>query len=428
MKKAVIVGSGAGGATAAKELQGKFDVTVLESGDIFLPFTGSINTVEKLKKTGLFFDERLIQMVFPPMKIRKTDHNLVLVNGIGHGGTTTICTGNAIRKDEDLKAIGINLDSEFEELYREIPVHTDHRKKWHETTLQVYEICRNMGFDPVVTPKMAFADRCSGCGRCVLGCVSGAKWDTRHFLKAAVDKGAHLVSRCRVKKIIIENGRAKGVLAVNRMHTRFYPADLVILSAGGFATPAILENSGIECQPNLFVDPVLCLAARIPGCHQDREIPMPFIVQKEGFIISPYFDYLSYFFNRHWNHPRGDIYSLMIKMADSGSGRVSGNKVIKTLSPDDLSTLKVAEDICTEIFGRLGINRKAIFRGTINAGHPGGMLPLTENEAVTFHSPLLPDNLYVSDATLLPRSLGNPPIFTIAALSKKISKVCLKYA
>jgi len=285
-----------------------------------------------------------------------------------------------------------------------------------------------MGFDPVVTPKMAFADLCTGCGRCVLGCASGAKWDTRHFLKASVDNGAHLVSRCRVKKIIIENGRAKGVLALNRMHTRFYPADLVILSAGGFATPAILENSGIECLPNLFVDPVLCLAAGIPGCHQDREIPMPFIIQKEGFIISPYFDYLSYFFNRHWNHARGDIYSLMIKLADSGSGRVSGNKVIKNLSPDDISTLKEAEDICTEIFGRLGINRKEIFRGTINAGHPGGMLPLTENEAVTLHSPLLPDNLYVSDATLLPRSLGNPPIFTIAALSKKISKVCLKYA
>ena len=35
MKKAVVVGSGAGGATIAKELQGSYDVTVLEAGSAF---------------------------------------------------------------------------------------------------------------------------------------------------------------------------------------------------------------------------------------------------------------------------------------------------------------------------------------------------------------------------------------------------------
>ena len=33
MKRALVIGSGAGGATAAKELQGAFDVTVLEAGE-----------------------------------------------------------------------------------------------------------------------------------------------------------------------------------------------------------------------------------------------------------------------------------------------------------------------------------------------------------------------------------------------------------
>ena len=32
MQTAIVVGSGAGGATVAKELQGAFDVTVLEAG------------------------------------------------------------------------------------------------------------------------------------------------------------------------------------------------------------------------------------------------------------------------------------------------------------------------------------------------------------------------------------------------------------
>jgi choline dehydrogenase-like flavoprotein len=63
-----------------------------------------------------------------------------------------------------------------------------------------------------------------------------------------------------------------------------------------------------------------------------------------------------------------------------------------------------------------------MFFGTLNAGHPGGMLPLTSAEAVTLRSPRLPENLYVADASLLPEALGKPPILTIMALAKKIAK------
>ena len=62
------------------------------------------------------------------------------------------------------------------------------------------------------------------------------------------------------------------------------------------------------------------------------------------------------------------------------------------------------------------------FLGTLNAGHPGGMLPLTKNERGTLHDPRLPENLYVADATILPRAMGNPPILTIMALAKKIAE------
>lgn len=71
---------------------------------------------------------------------------------------------------------------------------------------------------------------------------------------------------------------------------------------------------------------------------------------------------------------------------------------------------------------QLGANPQDIILGTLNAGHPGGMLPLTSTEAETLHSPLLPDNLYVSDATILPQSLGLPPMLTIMAMAKRIAK------
>ncbi|HEX9972145.1 MAG TPA: choline dehydrogenase, partial [bacterium] len=58
--------------------------------------------------------------------------------------------------------------------------------------------------------------------------------------------------------------------------------------------------------------------------------------------------------------------------------------------------------------------------------HPGGMLPLTEKESENFHHDVLPENVYVADATLLPKSLGNPPILTIMAMAKRVSKICIQ--
>jgi ferredoxin len=428
LNTAIVVGSGAGGATVARELQGKFEVTVLEAGSAFRPFVGNLSFYGRLKQTGLLFDERMIPLIFPPMKIRKAMDKMILVNGIGQGGTTTFCAGNAVRKDQDLQAIGINLDAEFQELYQEIPVYSEHQHKWHPCSKRVFDICRDMTLAPMSTPKMAYADRCSGCGKCILGCPRGAKWDARRFLQEAMEKGTQLVSRCTVKKVVVEGGRAIGVMATSDARSRFYPADLTILAAGGLGTPVILQNSGIECKANLFVDPVLCVATRIPDSQQDGEIPMPFIVQKDGYIISPYFDFLSFFFNRLWKCPPSGIYSLMIKLADSNCGSISYGRVKKSLTGQDRETLQEAVALCTEIFRRLGIERDALFFGTINAGHPGGMLPLTEKEAQTLHPTQLPPNLYVSDASLLPRSLGNPPILTIAAMAKRIGKLCLAYA
>ena len=140
MKHAIVVGSGAGGATVAKELQGKFDVTVLEAGKEFHPYSLELPAIERGKKTGLLRDEREMSLFFRTLQIRKTP-DMVLVNGIGLGGTTTISTGNAVRMDKNLQAIGINLDVEFEEVFREIPVTTVHQKRWHKHTRRLFEGC-----------------------------------------------------------------------------------------------------------------------------------------------------------------------------------------------------------------------------------------------------------------------------------------------
>ena len=429
MKKAIVVGTGAGGATVARELQGAFQVTVLEAGDSFQPFSANLKIIEKLKKgPGLFSHEKRIEWLFPAMHIGSSGGGMVLVNGLCHGGSTALSTGSAVRQDQDLREIGIDLDAEFDALERELPIHTDHGDLWRAASREAFDVCHEMGLSPLPTPKMIRRELCTGCGRCILGCPRDAKWDSRDFLIEAVEKGTGVLSGRKAREVVLENGRATGVLATNGRRTELHGADLVVLAAGGLGTPVILQQSGIECQDSLFVDPVLCVAARLEKAHQDRELPMPFLFQEEHYMISPYFDFLSFFFNKDWKYPAGDIFSLMIKLKDSNSGSVSPSGVRKPLLEVDRARLDEAVKRCKDILCKLGTKEDDIFLGTLNAGHPGGTLPLTEKEAKTLHHERLPVNLYVADASLLPRSLGNPPSLTIMALAKRISRACLEQA
>jgi len=199
-----------------------------------------------------------------------------------------------------------------------------------------------------------------------------------------------------------------------------------VLAAGGLGTPIVLEKSGIPCRPRLFVDPVLCVAAPWENALQNRELSMPFAVQMDRYILSPYFDHLSYFFNRDWRPAPENILSLMIKLADSSQGSISSAGVDKRLTEDDIFRLRGAVEVCAEIFARLGISRNRLFFGTLNAGHPGGMLPLGRESSQSFHDPALPENLYVADASLFPASLGNPPILTIMAMAGRVGRIMIE--
>jgi choline dehydrogenase-like flavoprotein len=203
MRTAIVVGSGAGGATVAKELQGPYQVTVLEEGRAFRRATAERTTIERLRRSRLLIDERLLRVALPAIRIRKTP-DMVLVNGVGTGGTTPIATGNGMRLDADLRSMGINLDPEFDEISREIPITTGHSRRWHPTTRRLFEVIDAMGLEPVVTPKLATSDKCRHCGRCVFGCPYDIKWDTRAFLDQAVALGAELVTSARVDRIVIE--------------------------------------------------------------------------------------------------------------------------------------------------------------------------------------------------------------------------------
>ncbi len=428
MRSAIVVGTGAGGAMAAKELQGTFDVTILEAGAEFKPFSLNVDSLAKFRKTGMFLDERMISLLFPAMRVVKSSEKMIMVTGKGTGGSTTLSTGSALRWDQDLKEIGINLDEEFQELESEIPMTTDHQKYWRPVTKDLYEACKELGLDPQLTPKMIDFTKCRHCSQCVLGCHYDAKWDSRDLLNESIRKGARLVTGSTVTGLKIEEGKVTAVYAKENGRAKTYTADLVVLAAGGMGTPVILEKSGIVCEPTLSGDPLLCVAASYEGAKQDHQILMPFCMERDGYMLSPYMDYLSFFFNKNWRKPSDNIISIMIKLADSNVGASREKGFEKSLTDQDKATFQRAVAECRMILKKIGIPEKDMFLGTVNAGHPGSMLPLTEAEAETMHSERLPKNLYIADATLLPRSMGNPPILTVMAVAKRVAKVCRREA
>lgn len=220
--------------------------------------------------------DRIISLILPNMRIAKTPDQVV-VFGKGIGGTTPLATGNAVRADKSLKDIGINLDEEFSELHQQLPITTEHQRYWSKTTNRTFQTMQELGFDPQPMPKFLRPSECRLCGHCSIGCPHGAKWDTRELLD-----GIRVITSCRAERLETTDSKVKRVIAkqgscltLGIERERVFEADIVILAAGGLGTPQILSQSGIECQPHLFVDPVLCVAAPMANARQNRQLLMP---------------------------------------------------------------------------------------------------------------------------------------------------------
>ena len=66
--RAIVVGTGAGGATAARKLvNAGFEVIILEAGKEFKPFRRLLSLAGPFRRTGLLGSEKNITRLFPPM-------------------------------------------------------------------------------------------------------------------------------------------------------------------------------------------------------------------------------------------------------------------------------------------------------------------------------------------------------------------------
>jgi choline dehydrogenase-like flavoprotein len=422
--KAIVVGSGAGGGVAARELaMNGFDVTILEAGKSFKPFTRRLTMTEPIRKAGFLGGEKTISHIFPYMDVMRSERDLVLVRGIGTGGCTTLSCGNIVRADRGLKKIGLDLTPEFEELEKIIGVQPFPKKRWRPLTRNMFESAKDLGLNPHSTPKAVEARLCTSCGLCEMGCSTGARWDSRRFLNDAMKMGALLRTSSPVQRVVIENGRAKGVVTKSGRSTETIEGDVVVLAAGGIGTAQILKNSGLPAEDHLWVDIVLTLGGVSKGAKQLKEPPMVWYTEHNDYILSPYLDVLSHWFHKPWrNVSLEDRVGIMVKMADMEDGTVSKDgSVHKNISLQDRNKINAAISHAKEIMESSGVSGPFV-KGMYNGGHLGGTVPLKKEDVPSMKPSWLPDGLWVADLSLAPRSQGLPTILLASAMALRVAR------
>ncbi|HEY3421465.1 MAG TPA: FAD-dependent oxidoreductase [Methanomassiliicoccales archaeon] len=421
--RAIVVGSGAGGATAARELVKRgMEVVVLEAGTRFKPFTRRVGWTEPIRRAGLLGSERNVSRFIKAYRTTRSGEELALVRSVAAGGCTVVSCGNLVRAGAGLREIGLDLTAEYEELEGQIRVSTVPRERWRPITAGMFESAKEMGLDPRPTPKAVNMERCISCGLCEVGCSTGARWDSRLFLAEAVKMGCTTSQGTAVKRVVLEAGKAVGVLAEREGRSEAIKADVVVLAAGGIGTAQILRASGIDPSDTLWADLVLTVGGKFKGARQLEEPPMAWYCQRDGYIISPYFDVLSHWFHRPWRKVGlKDRVGVMVKMAESANGKVLADGTVeKPLTEWDSVRLEKACQEVREMMEMADVQAPYV-NGLLHGGHLGGTVPLHRGDVDSMHPSILPEGLWVADLSLLPRSQGLPTMLTTAALAMRVS-------
>lgn len=419
--KVIVVGSGAGGATVARELaQHGWRVLVLEAGKTFRPLPRALlRSAEPLRRLGLLGPPRTISRLFPYLDAIRTSGGIELVRGLTTGGSTTLACGNLVRAERGLREIGLDLSPEYAELEALLQPRPTPIERWRPVSRAMFAAAEGLGLAPRPVPKIVDPERCVACGLCEVGCAQGAKWDARRFLSDVRRNGGEVRTGMPVERVIFERDRAVGV-AVGDEIVR---ADAVVLAAGAIGTAQILRRSGLPVADRLWVDVVVTLGGRLAGAHQLDELPMVWYAQREGYILSPYLDIFSHYFHPPWRRVRlADRVGLMVKLADASAGTVRADGTVdKALTSEDEHLLGAALDRARAVMGEAGV-RGPFVPGLANAGHLGGTVPLTSEDVPSMHPCSLPEGLWVADLSLAPLSQGLPTILTTAALALRVAR------
>jgi choline dehydrogenase-like flavoprotein len=472
----VIVGSGAGGASAAAVLaEAGLEVVMLEAGGHFTRDTYPRQPLEAV--TALYREAGLtVAEGRPPIPVP-------VARAIG--GTTVINSGTCFRAPEPVlrgwaEEFGISwatdLEGEFseaEEFLRVTPLDPERMGRNGQLAM---EGARALGASG--GPISRNAGNCVQCSSCPFGCTIDAKRGMHvSYLPRAVAAGARVRQLVEVGRILVEDGGAVGVECLaspagerNGRRRRYTVRARAVIAAGGaLGTPELLLRSGLggdEVGRNLHLHPACWIGARYPEEVRGWEgVMQSYYVDEwepQGILLEATFTPLP--FGGAWLLGTGrkhqeamlrfrNIGSIGVHLSDRSAGRIglSGDGSLRAsyrLTDDDARRLAFgiarAAEIhfaagATEVYpniGRVGVltfDRLADFEATaikptelrLEAFHPMGTARITTDAVTRVCSPDGAvngiENLYVADASLFPTSVGVNPMMTVIAFAKRVA-------
>ena len=261
----VVVGSGAGGAVVAHDLAlaGR-SVVVVEAG----PFVDE----STMPRTELDAFDRL----YLDHGLASTwDGSVTLLAGSGVGGGTLINWMTCIDAPPDIRGRWVTehgidgwdapaAEADVAAVESELGVVPSVGIPPKDA--MIVRGATELGWE--VQPTRRNAAECTDCGSCSFGCRRGSKQSAlQAHLARGYAAGARVVAAAAVRRVIIENGSATGVVATlsgdGAGRTVTIRAPQVVVAAGGLRTPAVLERSGIghpALGRNLRIHPVPVIA------------------------------------------------------------------------------------------------------------------------------------------------------------------------
>ena len=280
----VILGSGAGGGTAAGVLAAAgLDVVVMEAGRYY-----SERDFDGAELSG--FD----RLYLNGGGMASADGGIGLLAGACLGGGTVVNytfsfrTPDVVREEwaaMGLLAVGSNeFDESLDAVCERIGVNSEHSVPSPRDEL-VWRGLDRLGWDWQLMQRNVRGCKAEVCRLCHYGCQLGAKQSTlKTWLQDAHDAGARILVETRADRVLVEGGAARGVEARTAGgHKVTVRARAVVCAAGALQTPALLNRSGIEAKAlgkHLRLHPVLV----VWGQFEDEARPW------EGMLSSTFSD------------------------------------------------------------------------------------------------------------------------------------------
>jgi choline dehydrogenase-like flavoprotein len=421
----IVVGSGPGGATVARELARRGRrVVILERGldwrrsRFYGTYLGALRYTDH---HGLLFSREGLNIIRPFM--------------VG-GATTMFCACASPPPPWWYDRYGIELGVHTDAVARELDIAPLPAKLRGEASTRIAEAGVALGMAWDAQPKFMRPIHADGfdCGaHCMLGCRCGAKWSAAQYIDDAVNAGARLYTRARADRILSQDGEVQGVagrLGRRRFRLR---ARTVVVGAGGIGSAELLRRSGFDAAGRgVAMDTTVMVYGSVEGhAGIGTDPPMTWSCADDGLgvlystLIDPWLTYPIIMSRQgvraalswpRWSRTLG----VMIKLTDEVSGEIdAAGRIAKGLTSSDRRRLDEAKHTAARILARAGCSPSSILTGPLRGTHPSATVRIGDVLSTDLETPT--SGLYVCDASVFPRALGRPTVLTIIGLARRLA-------